>query len=101
MLTSERVAELRAWVEYEVHDGDTRRALCAVLDAYEGERPRAASEVPAGSCRVLILHRRGHGRRESGNFWADAPYRKWCGDLYGWLADDEIIGWLPLPEVPK
>lgn len=85
-LSRERIAELRAsrkpltWAE-----------LMALLDAYEAQRPRPASEPPqrAGLYLALVC--------DDGYFWTVS----WAyGGSEGWVGDN-IVAWLPLPPAPE
>lgn len=94
-------ARMGVWVYYDAKTGEEEAAcipadrLLALLDAYEAQRPRPASEVPERHRDVLGY---------VGGEWREAAH---SGEAWYVYADgdaqetDDLTWWLPLPEVPR
>lgn len=99
VISRERIAEMREQAAQLVSVNDRAEAR-ALIDAYEAQRPRPASEPPLVRCRVLVLsvHR---AAWEGCWYEPAAPRLPWRTDTSGDLHAVEVLAWLPLPPLPK
>lgn len=77
-------------------------ALRAVLDAYEAQRPRPASEAPEARGLVLVRHDSAPGRYQPAWYEPRAsPPKRWLWESRNWIDPSAILAWLPLPPAPE
>lgn len=94
-LNRERIAEIRDEIDTLDSAQLPRAEVLALLDAYEAQRPRPASEPPAHHRDVLGY---------VGGEWREAAH---SGEAWYVYADgdaeetDDLTWWLPLPGVPR
>jgi hypothetical protein len=102
MLTSERIAEVRACVRCDVRASVLDDAEI-ILDAYEASRPRPASEVPPKGMTVIVRY--GHtvdGVVSAGRYVGHDGYgHVWNTDRSGRIFGHIVRQWWTLPEVPE
>ena len=99
MLTPEMVAQIRMLVV--IQSGSDWRDLLHIIDAYEAQRPRPASEVPKSRETVLIYYGYGGNPLCSTGYYVHGAEMPWRTDRSGRFPSEAVHYWLPLPEVPE